>query len=80
MNNNQEILVSFGQDVQELRIERGLSQEGLAAVVGMHRTYISDVERGTRNTSLMNAEKIAAGLNVRLSDLIKIAEAEIEEI
>ena len=80
MNDNQEILVSFGQAVQELRIERGLSQEGLAAVVGMHRTYISDVERGARNTSLMNAEKIAAGLNVRLSDLIKIAEAEIEEI
>lgn len=75
MESEQKIIEGFGQAVQGLRIERGLSQEDLAEATGMHRTYISDVERGTRNTSLVNAKKVAVALDVPLADLIKLAES-----
>lgn len=70
------ITSTFGQAVQEVRIERGLSQEELARLLGMHRTYISDVERGIRNTSIVNAQRIAKALGVQLSDLLRMAEIE----
>jgi len=47
----------------------GISQEELAFLCGLHRTYISDIERGTRNVSLENIEKIARALNVSPKDL-----------
>ena len=76
MDNNENITRTFGQAVQEVRIDRGLSQEELAAVLGMHRTYVSDVERGVRNTSLVNAKRIARALGVQLAELIEMAETE----
>jgi transcriptional regulator with XRE-family HTH domain len=68
------VLVAFGAAVRELRVERGLSQEVLADLVGIHRTYIGDVERGRRNVGLVNVTRIAAALNVAASDLISRAE------
>jgi transcriptional regulator with XRE-family HTH domain len=56
--------------VRELRTERGLSQEKLAELSEIHRTYIGDVERGTRNIALVNMTKIANALNVPLSKLV----------
>jgi transcriptional regulator with XRE-family HTH domain len=66
-----EIPERFGRRLRELRAERGLSQEGLAARAGLDRTYISGVERGSRNISLSNVGRLAKALGVRLQDLLK---------
>lgn len=60
--------------MRELRHERGLSQEALAEVANLHRTYIGDVERGERNVCLLNIEQIAAALGVTMADLLGRAE------
>lgn len=65
----QTIKLAFGQRVRELRIERGLSQEGLALASDLDRTYIGGIERGERNVSLINIEKIAAALGVAVRKL-----------
>ena len=62
----------FGKSVRKLRMERGLSQEKLAFLSNMHRTYIGGIERGERNPSLRNIEAIAKALNIHLSELFKI--------
>ena len=54
----------FGQRVRRTRKELNLSQEELAFRTGLHRTYISDIERGSRNVSLENIEKIAIALKI----------------
>jgi len=64
------ILKGFGEAVRRERRRRGLSQEALAAESGLHRTYISSVERGDRNISLVNIHRIAKALAVEPSDLI----------
>lgn len=64
------IKVLFGQKVRSIRTERGISQEELAFRCELHRTYISDVERGERNVSLENIEKIATALGVEPRDLL----------
>lgn len=60
---------AFGKRVRALRLEKGLSQEGLALTCNLDRTYIGGVERGERNVSLINIRKIATGLGVSLRDL-----------
>lgn len=57
----------FGQRVRELRARSGISQEMLAYRSGLDRTYVSGVERGERNISIMNIEKIASALNVSVA-------------
>ena len=64
-----EVLISFGKKVRELRINQKLSQESLAEKSGLHRNYIGMVERGERNPSLINIDKLAKALNVSLSEL-----------
>lgn len=61
--------LSFGHRVQILRQARGLSQEQLAEAAGVHRTYVSSLERGQRNVGLDNILAIAAALEVPASDL-----------
>jgi len=63
------IKASFGQRVRELRTEKGLSQEGLALACDLDRTYIGGIERGERNVSLVNIQKIAAALGVPVREL-----------
>ena len=65
----------FGFAVKARREELGVTQEDLAARAGIHRTYLSDVERGSRNLSLLNVEKLAAALAICLPDLFKRVEA-----
>jgi len=52
-------------------MDRGLSQEALADLAGLHRTYVGSVERGERNISIDNMECLAAALNVSLTDLLR---------
>ena len=59
-----DIQKKFGEKLRELRKQKNLSQEDLAFKSGLHRTYISDIERGSRNVSLKNIEKIAKALGV----------------
>jgi DNA-binding XRE family transcriptional regulator len=63
--------VRFGQRLRELRVERGLSQESLAARAGLDRTYISGIERGRRNLSLGNIERLAIALKVEAAELLR---------
>jgi transcriptional regulator with XRE-family HTH domain len=70
-----EILVAFGRAVRRLRVERGWSQERLAEVAGIHRTYVGDVERGLRNVSLVNIERLARALSVDLPTLMAEVDA-----
>lgn len=61
----------FGMRVRELRTSAGISQERLAELAGIHRTYVSDLERGGRNVSLDNILAIAAALGVTASELLR---------
>jgi transcriptional regulator with XRE-family HTH domain len=60
---------AFGQRIRAIRNRRGVSQESLALQCGLDRTYISGIERGTRNPSLTNILKLAAALDVRPAEL-----------
>ena len=65
---------SFGLAVRGARQGQGLSQESLAELAGLHRTYVGDVERGERNVSLVNIERLSAALGVLPSDLLRRTE------
>lgn len=64
------ILEKFGIKVRHLRESKELSQEQLAKIAGVHRTYIGMIERGEKNITLLNINKIAKALGVKLSELI----------
>ena len=66
---SKDVLQAFGCRVRQLRFNRGLSQEQFAERCGLHRTYIGAIERGERNVSLLNIEKIAIALGVKIVDL-----------
>jgi len=61
----------LGQTVRRLRLKQGFSQESFADCVGLHRTYMGDIERGERNVSLQNIVRIARALGVSPSRLLK---------
>jgi transcriptional regulator with XRE-family HTH domain len=68
-------LKALGEAIRARRGEiDGLSQEGLADLAGMHRTYVSEIERGLRNPSYRNLFKLARALDVPLSELVARAE------
>ena len=71
-----EIRVRFGKTLRKLRKKQGVSQEAFTDKCDLHRTYISDIERGERNVSLENIEKIAQVLNIQMSELFKEMEKE----
>ena len=64
----------FGFAVKNRREELNLTQEDLAHKAGIHRTYLSDVERGSRNLSLINIERLATALAMPLSELFRLVE------
>lgn len=61
----------FGKRLRALREERGWSQEEFADRAGLHRTYVSAVERGVRNPTLSVLERIAKAMGITLSELVK---------
>jgi transcriptional regulator with XRE-family HTH domain len=65
------IQLAFGKAVKSLRTEQGMTQEDLAFRTGLHRTYISDIERGSRNISLKSISVIAKALGVSLPNLME---------
>ena len=67
MDKNQ-YLVCFGKKVKELRKQKGLSQEALALLCDLDRSYIGGVERGERNIRLINIYKITLALNINIKD------------
>ena len=70
------ILKAFGARIKSIRLERGLSQEQLGLIAGLDRTYISGIERGLRNVSLINLERLALALNAEPAELLKFGEAD----
>lgn len=65
-----DIRKNFGEHLRKLRRERNLTQEGLADKAGMHFTYIGQIERGKRNPSLINLQKLARALKVDAGQLL----------
>ncbi len=65
------ILTTIGQNLRALRKQLGLSQEKLAELAELHRTYIGAVERGEKNISAKNVEKIAGVLGVEPHQLLR---------
>lgn len=63
-----DVKILVGQRVKELRNKLGISQEELADLAGLDRTYITSVERGKRNISIMNIEKLSIALKVSLKE------------
>ena len=61
-------------NVRRLRIDRGVSQEKLAADAGIDRTYVSDVEREVRNASVEILDRLATTLGVPVAELFRIPE------
>lgn len=71
MSRKSAILLRFGENVRRERDMRKLSQEALADLAGLHRTYIGMIERAEKNITLINIEKIALALKVNPTDLLK---------
>jgi len=67
----QKEVLKFGKKLREIRLTKKLSQGDVAEVLGVHRSYISGLERGVRNPSLVTVQKIARALGVSADKLIK---------
>ena len=67
----EEIRRRFGRAVRRRREQTGLSPEAFADRSGLHRTYVGAIERGERNVSLVNLEKIARAFKISLSELFR---------
>lgn len=70
------ITKKFGKHLQKIRKEKGLSQEKLGEQAGLHRTYISSVESGTRNPTITTLHSLAISLGLTLSKMLEGVEGE----
>ncbi len=68
---NKKLSAKFGEVIRELRNERNLSQEELAGRADVHRTYIGMIERGEKNITIENIQKLAKALNVSLKSIFE---------
>jgi len=68
---SENILEIFGGNVQKYRKEKQISQEKLAELADVHRTYVGMIERAEKNITLRNMEKIAKALGVEIKDLLE---------
>ena len=68
---NKELSLNFGKIIREIRKEKSLSQEELGFRSNLHRTYIGMIERGEKNISLENIEKLSRGLGVSMKLLFE---------
>jgi transcriptional regulator with XRE-family HTH domain len=65
------ITEQLGKNIRELRLKMGLTQEDLAELTQIHSVYVSNIETGIRNITVIKAFKIAQALNCDISDLFK---------
>jgi transcriptional regulator with XRE-family HTH domain len=65
-----DVAIRFGKKLREVREDAGISQEKLAELSTLHRTYVSSVERGKRNISIENIERLAIALDVSMRELM----------
>ena len=63
-------VIQFGEKLREVRLKKKLSQGDVARILDVHRSYISGLERGRRNPSLLTVQKIAKALGVSAKDLL----------
>ncbi len=63
-------LAALGKAIRKVRLDLGLSQEGLANQVGLDRSYMGGIERGEHNVALVNIVKIAEALEIKASALL----------
>lgn len=63
-------ITKFGKKIRAIRLRKKLSQGDIARILGVHRSYISGLERGARNPSLTTVQKVAKALNVSAKKLI----------
>jgi transcriptional regulator with XRE-family HTH domain len=66
-----DIRIRFGRAIRRIREEQEINQEEAAERCGLHRTYYSGIERGVRNVSLVNIERVAKGLKTSLPELFR---------
>ena len=71
MGKGPDVCVRFGRRVRNLREEQGLSQEAFAAQAKLDRSFFGSVERGERNVTLVNVERIAVALGVPIRELFE---------
>ncbi|MGD1027234.1 helix-turn-helix domain-containing protein [Candidatus Binatus soli] len=67
----------LARNLRRFRAVKAVSQEALADLAGLHRTYLGSVERGERNVSIDNIERLAEALGVTVSELLKEGKNEI---
>jgi transcriptional regulator with XRE-family HTH domain len=79
MNQHEALMQATCAVLQELRLKKELSQSDLARLSGLHRSYIGDVERGSRSVSITNIARLAETLGVSASSLVELAEQKMAE-
>lgn len=67
-----ELQMRLGKNLHQIRVDRGLSQEDFAELLGYHRTYVGGLERGERNVSLKSLERIAETLDIDPVELLSL--------
>ncbi len=70
MKPKNKILVDFGKKIKQLRIRKNLTQDELANLAKVHRTYVGMVERGEKNITLITIHKFLSALNINITELI----------
>jgi len=68
---NMDISTRVRKRIKDIRLEKKLSQGDIAKILGIHSTYISQIERGVRNPTIKNIEKIAKALDIHINELLK---------
>ena len=64
-------VLQFGKKLREVRLKKNKSQGDIAKILGVHRSYISGLERGVRNPSLLTVHKVAKALGISTNELLK---------
>jgi len=63
-------ITEFSKRIKEVRLKKKMSQGDVAKVLGVHRSYISGLERGARNPSLITAQRVAKALGVSIKEIL----------
>lgn len=75
---NKNLALKFGEVIRMLRKDQNISQEELAFKAGVHRTYIGMIERGEKNITLENIQKLSHALNISMKTIFEILENHIK--